>query len=140
MKVLILMRNSTARQILSETPSEVRQFVLRYGELVARIYDLLEEKGWNQKDLAEKLGKSPSEISKWLSGEHNFTLRSLAKLEVELGEDLIRIPKNRRFQVHSKNILHIPFTRRIKESSLASAGKFKPFKCERSEQLKASAA
>lgn len=86
------MRNHTARQILAETPPETHQFVRRYGELVVRIHELLEAKGWSQKDLAERMGKSPSEISKWLSGEHNFTLRSLAKLEVELGEDLIQIP------------------------------------------------
>ncbi|MEZ4942834.1 MAG: helix-turn-helix transcriptional regulator [Saprospiraceae bacterium] len=100
------MKNSLARQILEETPAETRQFVKRYGELVVRIYELLQEKGWTQKDLAEKLGKSPSEISKWLSGEHNLTLRSLAKLEVELGADLIRIPKTRNFQVHSRKVIH----------------------------------
>jgi ribosome-binding protein aMBF1 (putative translation factor) len=89
---LFHMRNSLARQILEETPAETRQFVKRYGELVVRIYELLEEKGWTQKDLAAKLDKSPSEISKWLSGEHNLTLRTLTRLEVELGEDLIQIP------------------------------------------------
>jgi transcriptional regulator with XRE-family HTH domain len=39
------------------------------------------------------MGKKPSEISKWLNGEHNFTLRSLAKLEAELGEPIITVPK-----------------------------------------------
>ncbi len=105
------MRNSLARQILEETPAETRQFVKRYGELVVRIYELLEEKGWTQKDLAAKLDKSPSEISKWLSGEHNLTLRTLTKLEVELGEDLIQIPKTRKFQVHSKKVIHLEFAR-----------------------------
>jgi len=105
------MKNSLAHQILEETPAEIHQFIRRYGELVVRIYDLLEEKGWTQKDLAEKLDKSPSEISKWLSGEHNFTLRSLAKLEIELGEDLIQIPKTRKFRVHSSKVIHLEFSR-----------------------------
>ncbi|MCB0534785.1 MAG: hypothetical protein KDD14_21450 [Saprospiraceae bacterium] len=50
------MKNSLARQILEETPAETRQFVKHYGELVVRIYELLQEKGWTQKDLDEKLG------------------------------------------------------------------------------------
>ena len=29
----------------------------------------------------------------WLSGQHNFTLRTLAKISVVLGEDLIQISK-----------------------------------------------
>lgn len=45
--------------------------------------------------MAEKLDKKPSEISKWLSGEHNFTLRSLAKLSAELGEALLEVPKKK---------------------------------------------
>jgi transcriptional regulator with XRE-family HTH domain len=134
------MRNSTARQILAETPSETRQFVLRYGEIVTRIYDLLKEKGWSQKHLAEKLDKRPSEISKWLSGEHNFTLRSLAKLEVELGENLIQVPRLHGFQVHSQNVVHIPYTRRNKEKSFVGTKKFKSFKFERTESSIASAA
>ena len=32
------------------------------------------------------------EISKWLGGNHNFTLRSLAKLQAELGEEIIQVP------------------------------------------------
>ena len=48
-----------------------------------RISDLIAEKGITQKSLAESLDKKPSEISKWLSGNHNFTIRSLAKLEAE---------------------------------------------------------
>ena len=42
---------------------------------------LLIENRLEQKGLAEKLGKSEAEISKWLSGTHNFTLRSIAKIE-----------------------------------------------------------
>jgi transcriptional regulator with XRE-family HTH domain len=101
------MKNSLARQILAETPPETRQFVRRYGQLVTRIADLMEERGWSQKDLAEKMGKSPSEISKWLSGEHNLTLRTLAKLEVELGEDIFSIPKSTKFKVHSSKVIKL---------------------------------
>jgi len=33
--------------------------------------------------------KKPSEINKWLKGNHNLTLKTLAKLEAELGEPII---------------------------------------------------
>jgi transcriptional regulator with XRE-family HTH domain len=40
----------------------------------------LATRGWNQKDLASELGKSPSEVSKWLNEKHNITLDTLLKL------------------------------------------------------------
>ena len=93
------MRSKVAQRILNETPEEVRVFVRKYADIVVRVHQLLREKGWSQKDLAEKLEKTPSEVSKWLSGEHNFTLRSLAKLEVELGGSIIYVPKKDSFHV-----------------------------------------
>lgn len=93
------MRNRIAKRILEETPEEVRIFVRKYGDIVVRVHQLLREKGWTQKDLAEKLEKAPSEVSKWLNGDHNFTLRSLAKLEAELGTEIIYVPKKDSFHV-----------------------------------------
>jgi transcriptional regulator with XRE-family HTH domain len=93
------MRSKVAQRILNETPEEVRVFVRKYGDIVVRVHQLLREKGWSQKDLAEKLDKTPSEVSKWLSGDHNFTLKSLSKLEVELGASIIYVPKKDSFHV-----------------------------------------
>lgn len=91
------MRSEVARQILAETPKELEIFVRLYADITVRINQLLKEKGLSQKDLAEAMNKKPSEISKWLSGEHNFTLRSLAKLQAELNEEIICIPKQKVF-------------------------------------------
>jgi transcriptional regulator with XRE-family HTH domain len=44
-----------------------------------------------QKDLAKKMGKTEAEVSVWLSGQHNFTLKTLAKISVALEEDLIKV-------------------------------------------------
>lgn len=35
------------------------------------------------------MNKKPSEINKWLKVNHNLTLKSLAKLEAELGEPIL---------------------------------------------------
>ena len=90
------------QQLIDETPVDVKIFVDKYEEISMRIYQLLASKKMTQKDLAERLGKRPSEISKWLNGEHNFTLRSLAKLEAELGETLLFVPKRKTFQLSSE--------------------------------------
>lgn len=85
------MRAKFLQDIIDETPKDVEIFVRWYADLTIRINRLLREKGLSQKDLAEALGKQPSEISKWMNGGHNFTLRSLAKLQAELGEELLTI-------------------------------------------------
>jgi ribosome-binding protein aMBF1 (putative translation factor) len=86
------MRSKVAARILARTPEDVKVFVKMNADLIVLINSVIKEKGFNQKMLAEKLDKSPSEIHKWLSGEHNFTLRSIAKLQAELGVNLLEIP------------------------------------------------
>lgn len=58
--------------------------------LANRIYDILEAKGISQKDLAKLLGKTETEVSRWLSGTHNLTIATIAKISVALGEDIIK--------------------------------------------------
>jgi transcriptional regulator with XRE-family HTH domain len=99
------MKSNIAERIMATTPEETKRFVRKYGDIVVRVHQILKEKGITQKMLADKMGKTPSEISKWLSGEHNFTLRSITKLETELGEDLIYIPKKDSFHVQIGRVL-----------------------------------
>lgn len=62
-----------------------------------RIYDLLEQKGMSQKDLAQKLGKTETEVSRWLCGTHNITMATIAKIAVALDDDIIvTTPQKRR--------------------------------------------
>ena len=89
------MRSKVAQRILAETPEDTKIFARLYADIVIRVNQLLKTKGFSQKDLADKLEKRPSEVNKWLIGEHNFTLRSLAKLEAELGEPIINVPQRK---------------------------------------------
>lgn len=57
-----------------------------------RIYEILEEKGMSQKDFARLMGKTETEISRWLSGTHNMTLATLCKISIALGENLLEVP------------------------------------------------
>lgn len=88
------MRSKVLQDILDETPKDVKIFVRLYADITKRIHQILQDKGMSQKELAESLDKNQSEISKWLGGDHNFTLRSLAKLQAELGEEIIQVPQN----------------------------------------------
>lgn len=56
-----------------------------------RVILLMLKKGLNQNSIARVLGKRQPEISKWLSGEHNLTLKSIIMLEVALDADIIEI-------------------------------------------------
>lgn len=84
--------NKFFKQIIDETPKDVRIFVDKYEEITMRIYQILKSKEMSQKDLAELLGKRPSEISKWLNDGHNLTLKTISKIEAVLNEDIINVP------------------------------------------------
>lgn len=56
-----------------------------------RLANFMEEKGITKVALAKALGKSPSEVTKWLSGQHNFTLRTIAMLSSYFKKPLIII-------------------------------------------------
>lgn len=87
------MKKTIISQAFENINPENEKFISKNLDVTEQIYAILDKKGWTQNDLATKLGKTDSEVSKLLSGFHNFTLRSLAKLEVALGEDIITTPK-----------------------------------------------
>lgn len=72
---------------------ENRIFVLKNLAFIEQLHQVMDELGWSQKRLAQELGKSESEISKWLTGFHNFTFKSISKLEAVVGRELLVTPK-----------------------------------------------
>lgn len=69
------------------TPLEMEQ--TKNKMLVSnRIENLIREKGWNKSQFAAKIGKNPSEVTKWLSGTQNFTIDILTEIALELGVDI----------------------------------------------------
>lgn len=69
----------------------IHRFIGTSFDLSDRIHEILESKGLSQKDLAEMLGKKESQVSKWMTGTHNFTIRTLALLEVTLGASIFQV-------------------------------------------------
>ena len=83
---------SVAERLKAKILPEKRIFVRKNLAISEQVEALRKEKGWTQKELAQKLGKTESEVSRMLSGLHNLTLKSIAKLEAELGSDIIVTP------------------------------------------------
>lgn len=73
-------------------PEDIERFVDKNVDISQQVFSILKAKGWSQKDLAKELEKSDAEVSKWLSGMHNLTLKSITKMEAVLGEDIILTP------------------------------------------------
>jgi len=72
------------QEILSRiTPLEMEQTHNRML-IAARIDDCMQDIGLSKIDLARKLNKQPSEITKWLSGTHNFTMETLTDIAFAL--------------------------------------------------------
>ncbi len=57
-------------------------------EIACRIDDLIKEKKYSYKDFAKKVGKQPSEITKWVCGSHNFTTDILTEIAYALNVEL----------------------------------------------------
>ncbi len=84
--------NKLFRECLDQV-SETTKAELDLSFAIAdRIDYLLKKKGMTQRMLAKQLGKNESEISKWLTGRHNFTTNTLARLALALGEEVVSVP------------------------------------------------
>jgi transcriptional regulator with XRE-family HTH domain len=85
------MKNKRLEARRKKIPKEVDLFVKHSFDFVDRIHQILKRQGKEQKDLAKALGKSESEISKWMTGTHNFTFKTAAKIEAVLGESVLQV-------------------------------------------------
>lgn len=83
--------NISLRELLGEiSPADRAQTRLSF-EISNRLYALMQEKGITKKQLADAIGKRPSEITRWLSGEHNFTIATLGMLSAFFGQPIITV-------------------------------------------------
>lgn len=101
-------RNELLERRKKNVPPEIKASVDMSFSIVDRICDILEAKGWKQKDLAERMGKTEAEISRWMRGTHNFTLDTIAAIQTALGERIIDVTSsNARQSISATPILLI---------------------------------
>ena len=83
--------NISLQEILTKSQSKNARkpaFLLQFQiglPLLCRKEDL------TKSSLQKLLGKRPNEITRWLSGEHNFTISTLAMLSTFFGKSIINV-------------------------------------------------
>lgn len=78
-------------ECLDTVSNDVRMELDMSFALADKIDTILHEKNISQKQLAKKMGKTEAEVSRWLGGTHNFTIRTIAKISDALGVKLLTI-------------------------------------------------
>ncbi len=77
--------------MLGNIPEPIQKETELSFEISDRICDLMAERGLSKKQFADALGRRPSEITKWLSGQHNFTISTLAMLSTFFGRPIVSV-------------------------------------------------
>jgi plasmid maintenance system antidote protein VapI len=78
-------------EMLGPIPEPIMKETELSFAIADRIYKLMTERGLSKKQFADALGRRPSEITKWLSGQHNFTIATLGKLSSYFGQPIVMV-------------------------------------------------
>jgi len=76
---------------VASIPTRIHKEVDMQMAVSNRIYDLMTKAGLSKAEFARAIGKRPCEITKWLSGQHNFTLATLSLLSDFFGKPIITV-------------------------------------------------
>ena len=83
--------NICLEEIFSEIPQAKREETRLSFAISNRLDALMKERGMNRKQLADAVGKRPNEVTRWLSGEHNFTIATLGMLSAFFGKPIVTV-------------------------------------------------
>lgn len=83
---------SSIREKIENSGDKIKQARLPKRMRIAfKIADAIDASDLTNKQVAEKFDKYSSEISKWLKGDHNFTIDTLSDIEEILGIQLLAL-------------------------------------------------
>lgn len=84
------MQQSRFRAYVEDIPPWKKRFTRKFQtDAIIQIHAVLKAKGWTQKRLAQEVGCTQSQVSRVLSGRENLTLRTIARIEAALDEDIL---------------------------------------------------
>ena len=82
---------SRYREMVAQVPPEIKEEINLSFAISNKIDSLMKERGLSKKQFDDQIGKRPSEITRWLSGQHNFTVSTLAMLSTFFGKSIISV-------------------------------------------------
>lgn len=88
------MASEIFKKLLDAVPAETKAEVRLSMMIALRIADLMKQKNLTKSELARQLSKDPAEITRWLSGMHTFTTKTLGKLELYFGKPILIAPND----------------------------------------------
>ena len=75
------MKTLTSKKSYRNSPIQLKLFKTRMNNAMARkIQDYIEENNLTKLHFAKIMKKDPATISRWLSGDHNFTIETLCDI------------------------------------------------------------
>ena len=77
--------------LFEEIPKVEREEARLSFEISNRLASLMQARGLSKKQFADAIGKRPSEVTRWLSGEHNFTIATIAMLSSFFNQPIIKV-------------------------------------------------
>ena len=77
--------------MVRQVPDEIKEEINLTFAISNKIDVLMRERGLSKKQFADQIGRRPSEITRWLSGQHNFTVSTLAMLSAFFGKSIISV-------------------------------------------------
>lgn len=82
-------------------------------DISGAVYARMEELGMSKRELSERMGVSPAQITKIIKGNQNMTLKTIAKLECALDMDITYGFRNPKPSLTSENNV-VRFPARVK--------------------------
>ncbi len=92
-------QSSIIDNLLNEISPEEQKQTERKMLLAVRIDEVMKDQEMKKGQLAKALGKNPSEITKWLSGTHNFTIETLWEIGDVLGVSFVKLKEEKHEQI-----------------------------------------
>lgn len=77
------------QKLLNRIPKEEFDLTSKRLLLSQKINNALKRNGLSKSDFADKMGVKPSNVSRWLKGDHNYTSDTLFKMEAILNESFV---------------------------------------------------
>lgn len=72
-------------------PKEIENYTAHSAEIGIMINNYIHSReGMNKKSFAKLVGKTASDVTRWISGNHNFTILTLSLIEAHTGMSIIK--------------------------------------------------